>query len=141
MIRVTERIGIPEEEITETFVRASGPGGQHVNKTATAAQLRFDAKNSPSLPGHVRERLCAIAGSRLTSEGVIVIDARRFRTQSQNRKDALERLIGLIRKAAAPPRVRLGTKPPAASKRRRLEAKRNRGILKKQRRPPAASHS
>jgi len=136
MIRVTERIRIPDEEINVTFVRASGPGGQHVNKTATAVQLRFDAKNSPSIPEYVRERLQVVAGSRMTGGGVIVIDARRHRTQSRNREDAVERLVEIIRKAAETRRSRRRTGPTAAARRRRLEAKRNRGTLKKLRRPP-----
>ncbi len=139
MIRVTEWIQIPEEEITVNFVKASGPGGQNVNKVATAVQLRFDVANSPSLPEYVRKRLMITAGSRLTSEGVLVIDARRHRTQARNRKDALERLLDLIRKTAETPRERRRTKPTAASRRRRLENKRNRGMLKNLRRPPANS--
>ncbi|MFO8088439.1 MAG: alternative ribosome rescue aminoacyl-tRNA hydrolase ArfB [Desulfatiglandaceae bacterium] len=139
MIRVTEWIQIPEEEITVNFVKASGPGGQNVNKVATAVQLRFDVANSPSLPEHVRKRLMIAAGSRLTSEGVLVIDARRHRTQARNRKDALERLLDLIRKTAETPRERRRTKPTAASRRRRLENKRNRGMLKNLRRPPVNS--
>ncbi|HDR16181.1 MAG TPA: aminoacyl-tRNA hydrolase [Desulfobacteraceae bacterium] len=139
MIRVTERIGIPEEEITVSFVKASGPGGQNVNKVATAVQLKFDVANSPSLPESVRKRLKVMAGSRLTSEGVLVIDARRHRTQARNRKDAVERLIELIHKAAQTPRARRHTKPTAASRRRRLENKRSRGMLKKLRHQPAGS--
>ncbi len=140
MIRVTEGISIPEEEITVSFVKASGPGGQNVNKVATAVQLKFDVENSPSLPEPVRKRLKEAAGSRLTSEGVIVIDARRHRTQARNRKDAMDRLSDLIRKAAETPRKRRRTKPTAASRRRRLESKRTRGMLKKTRHPPTGFH-
>jgi ribosome-associated protein len=139
MIRVTRSVQIPEEEINLNFVKASGPGGQNVNKVATAVQLRFDVANSPSLPEYIRKRLMIKAGSRLTSDGVLVIDARRHRTQTRNRKDALERLVDLIRKAAESPRERRRTKPTVASRKRRLENKRNRGVLKKLRRPPVTS--
>jgi ribosome-associated protein len=131
---VTDRISIPQKEIEEHFVRASGPGGQHVNRVATAVQLRFDAAASPSLPEGVRRRLMRLAGRRLTREGVVVIEARRHRTQEQNRKDALERLKALIRKAAERPRSRRPTKPTRASRRRRLEAKTRKGRLKRLRR-------
>jgi ribosome-associated protein len=131
---VTDRISIPQKEIEEHFVRASGPGGQHVNRVATAVQLRFDAAASPSLPEGVRRRLMRLAGRRLTREGVVVIEARRHRTQEQNRKDALERLKALIRKAAERPRSRRPTKPTPASRRRRLEAKTRKGRLKRLRR-------
>ena len=134
-IVVTDRIRIPEKEIEEHFVRASGPGGQNVNRVATAVQLRFDAASSPSLPEEVRRRLMRMAGSRLTREGVVVIEARRHRTQEQNRKDALERLKALIRKAAERPRPRKPTRPTRASRRRRLEAKTRKGRLKRLRRP------
>mgnify|MGYP001046100831 CR=1 FL=1 len=134
-IVVTDRIRIPEKEIEEHFVRASGPGGQNVNRVATAVHLRFDAASSPSLPEEVRRRLMRLAGSRLTREGVVVIEARRHRTQEQNRKDALERLKALIRKAAERPRSRKPTRPTRASRRRRLEAKTRKGRLKRLRRP------
>lgn len=133
-IVVTDRIRIPEREIEEHFVRASGPGGQNVNRVATAVQLRFDAGSSPSLPEDVRGRLMRLAGSRLTREGVVVIEARRHRTQEQNRKDALERLKALIRKSAERPRSRKPTRPTRASRRRRLEAKTRKGRLKRLRR-------
>jgi ribosome-associated protein len=133
MIRVTRSISIDENELTEVFVRSSGPGGQNVNKVSTAVQLRFDVTNSPSLPEDVRERLIRIAGRRMTDEGVLVIDARQFRTQLKNRNDARERLVELIRRAAVRPKPRKRTKPTRASKERRLESKRQRGQTKKRR--------
>ena len=133
MIRVTPTIAIDESEVVVEFVRSSGPGGQHVNKSSTAVQLRFDAGRSRSLPEDVRGRLLRLAGNRLTGEGQIVIDARRFRSQKQNREDALERLLELIRRAAHKPRVRCKTKPTAGSRRKRIETKVRRGEVKKQR--------
>ena len=129
-IRVTEDIGLEPRELEWHFVRASGPGGQKVNKTATAVQLRFDAAASPSLPAEVRNRVLRLAGQRATRDGVVVIDARRFRTQARNRRDALERLVALVREAAEPRRPRQRGEPPATARRRRLEAKRRRGRLK-----------
>ena len=131
MIRVTTRIGIDEREIEESFVRASGPGGQNVNKLSTAVQLRFNARESPSLPAEVRQRLERLAGARLTRDGVVVITAQRHRTQARNRDDALERLIELIRRAAIAPRPRRPTKPSRASRERRIEAKKHRSGLKR----------
>lgn len=130
MIRVTERIWIDERELEESFVRASGPGGQNVNKLATAVQLRFDVDRSPALPPEVRARLKRLAGSRLTQAGVLVITAQRHRTQERNRQDARERLLALLRQAAVPPVPRRPTKPTLGAKRRRLEAKSRRSSLK-----------
>ena len=134
MIRVNDRIRIPEAELDEQFVRSSGPGGQNVNKVATAVELRFDLRQSPSLPPAVRSRLARLAGRRLTKEGVLIIRAERFRTQEQNRADARERLTELVREAAEPPKFRVKTKPTKAAKERRLKAKTKRGTIKKLRR-------
>jgi ribosome-associated protein len=134
MIRVTPKINIDEREIEESFVRASGPGGQNVNKLSTAVQLRFDVRHSPSLPAEVAARLEHLAGARLTREGVLVITAQRHRTQARNREDALERLVDLIRRAAIAPVPRRPTKPTKASRVRRIESKKHRGGIKKLRR-------
>ena len=137
MIQITDRIALDERELREEFVRSAGPGGQHVNKVSTAVQLYFDVLHSPSLPDDVRVRLIQKAGKRLNQEGVLIIEARRFRTQEQNRQEARERLVGLIREAAPPPRPRKKTKPTAAARERRLETKRRRSQTKSQRKPAA----
>jgi len=134
MIHVTNDIALGENEIVEQFIRSSGPGGQNVNKVATAVQLRFDVARSPNLPEPVRERLKRLAGRRLTGDGVLIIDARRYRTREQNRRDALDRLVTLVRKAAIAPTPRKATRPTAASRRRRFEGKQRHGILKRGRR-------
>jgi ribosome-associated protein len=131
MIRVTDTISLDEREIEESFVRASGPGGQNVNKLSTAVQLRFDVRHSPSLPVAVRQRLERLAGSRLTRDGTLVIVAQRHRTQARNRDDALDRLIELIRRAATPPRARRPTKPTAGARERRIEGKKRRADIKR----------
>ena len=131
MIRITPRIALDESEIEESFIRASGPGGQNVNKLATAVQLRFDARRSPALSDDVRARLDRLAGRRMTREGVLVITAQRHRTQARNREDALARLIDLIRSAAVAPAVRRPTKPSKAARRERLDAKKRRGGIKR----------
>ncbi|MDY6838749.1 MAG: alternative ribosome rescue aminoacyl-tRNA hydrolase ArfB [Thermodesulfobacteriota bacterium] len=134
MIKITSTISLAEKEVQEVFIRGSGPGGQNVNKVATAVQLRFDVGKSPSLPDDVRKRLIRLAGRRMTEGGVLIIEARRFRRQEQNRQDAMDRLVRLIRRAAERPKARRKTRPTLESKRRRLEAKRRRAETKRMRR-------
>ena len=135
-ISITHDLSIDENEIGESFILSSGPGGQNVNKVASAVQLRFDARHSPSLPEAVRERLERLGGQRVSQDGVLVITARRFRSQERNRADALERLVALIRRAATPPLRRRPTRPSAASRERRLDAKARRARLKQERTIP-----
>ena len=134
MIQITPAIAIDDSELTESFVRSSGPGGQNVNKVSSAVQLRFDARHSPSLANDVAIRLMRLAGSRLTKDGVIVIIAQSHRQQERNRADARERLFDMIRAAAVPPRPRRATKVPKAEKKKRLEGKKRRGEIKNLRR-------
>ncbi len=133
MLRVTDSLVIEDSELEEQFVRASGPGGQNVNKVATSVQLRFDVASSPALAPDVRQRLYALAGNRMTSEGVLVIEARRHRTQAKNREDARERLADLIRRATVAPRRRRKTRPSARSVERRVDSKRQRSQMKRSR--------
>jgi ribosome-associated protein len=139
MIRITDRIGIGDDELDERFIRASGPGGQNVNKLSTAVQLRFDVRGSPSLPDAVRARLERLAGRRLTNDGVLIITAQRYRTQERNRQDALDRLVELIQRAAVAPIPRRPTRPTAGSLARRLEGKKRRATIKSLRRDKPAA--
>ena len=137
MIQITETIAIDENEIELVFVRASGPGGQKVNKTSTAVQLFFDAAHSPSLPEDVRARLVHIAGNKVSKDGMLVIDARRFRTQERNREDAVERLVALVREASKKPKRRRKSKPSAQARERRLASKHHRSEIKRYRHRPS----
>jgi ribosome-associated protein len=136
LIEITKNIAIREDELEFSFIRGSGPGGQHINRAATAVQLRFDAANSPALSEAVRQRLTRLAGSRMTSEGMLILEARGSRSQDRNRQEALNRLVRLIRKAAQPPKRRRKTRPTRASQERRLRKKRRRSETKRRRRPP-----
>jgi ribosome-associated protein len=139
MIPINPDIAIDERDLGFDFIRSSGPGGQNVNKVATAVRLRFDVRGSAALPEEVRDRLIPLAGRRLGEDGVLTIHARSRRTQDANRRDAIERLVELIRRACEPPKPRRPTKPTAASRKRRLEAKRRRGETKQGRRSPGPS--
>jgi len=134
MIKITENLEISDSEIKVSFIRASGPGGQNVNKVATAVQLRFDVSGSTSLTPEVKARLLKLAHNQITNEGILLIEARRCRTQEQNRADAMQRLVLLIRRALQPPKKRRPTRPTAASREKRLQQKRKRSALKQQRR-------
>jgi len=133
MLTISRTLSLPESELVERFLRADGPGGQHVNRTESAVELRFDAARSPSLPDALRERLLARRDRRLTDDGVLVIQARRFRDQARNRDDARERLVEIIRAVLVPPKKRVATKPTRASKERRLAGKLQRGRIKQAR--------
>jgi ribosome-associated protein len=137
MIEIADGLGIDDGELHLEFVRASGPGGQNVNKVSSAVQLRFDVRHSASLPGDVKARLIRLAGKRVTDEGVLVVDARRYRSQERNRLDAIGRFVALIQKALEPPKARKQTRPGAAARAARLEQKRRRARTKETRQTPA----
>lgn len=137
MLKITSTFAVDEKELTCEFVRASGPGGQNVNKVATAVQLRFDVLHSPSLAKELKERLTKLAGSRMTRDGILVIEAKRYRTQERNRQEAVERLVALIQKALATPKKRRPARPSAAAKAKRFDAKKRRGTIKQLRRVPS----
>jgi ribosome-associated protein len=134
MIEITDKISIAESELQFDFIRASGPGGQNVNKVSSAVQLRFDVANSPSLPEEVRQRLAQIAANRINKDGILILEASQYRTQEQNRQEAINRLVELVRRAAHKPRPRKKTRPSAASIERRLQEKRRRSQTKRLRR-------
>jgi len=136
VLRITDHLSIPDDELVERFVRSAGPGGQNVNKVATAVELRFDVAGSPSLPEPIRQRLLARRDRRLTDDGVLVLNAQRFRSQDRNREDARARLVTFIESGLSAPKPRLATRPTRASKVRRLEGKRVRANVKRQRRSP-----
>jgi len=138
MIKIASNITIKDDEVKFYFIRASGPGGQNVNKLSTAVQLRFDVKHSPALSDDIRSRLIRLAGRRITEHGILIIEAKRFRSQKQNRKNAINRLIKLIQKASEKPKIRIKTKPSFVSKKRILEAKKHRAKIKKMRRSVSA---
>lgn len=131
MISVTDDIHIDEGELKFEFIHSSGPGGQNINKVATAVQLRFDVRNSPSLPPEIKERLIKLAGARMTENGVLIIEAKRFRTREQNREDAIRRLMVLIQKAAEKPKIRKKTKPTVIATAARVDEKKRRGAIKR----------
>ena len=133
MIEITPALSLNDNEVRLDYIRASGPGGQNVNKVATAVQLRFDVPGSPSLPPQVKTRLVKLAGSRMTESGMLLIEAKRYRTQEQNRTDAIARLVALVQKALEAPKPRRATRPSLASQTRRVETKKKRGAIKKNR--------